>query len=150
MAGGTGGMIGACLTCPLEVVKTRLQSKALSASHAGMLSIARGIAQADGVRGFWKGLGPMLVGVVPARAVYFATYDFAKGFLNARRPEGASTHLLSAMCAGAATNVMINPVWVSCAQIVTTLFVFASITAGQHIGILYLPGETVPWPRRRW
>jgi solute carrier family 25, member 33/36 len=106
-------MLGACLTCPLEVVKTRLQSKALSASHTGMLSIARGIAQTDGVRGFWKGIGPMLVGVVPARAVYFATYDFAKGFLNARRPEGASTHLLSAMCAGSATNIMINPVWVS-------------------------------------
>ncbi len=105
-------MIGACLTCPLEVVKTRLQSKALSSPHGGILTIARRIALDEGVLGFWKGLGPMLLGVVPARAVYFATYDLAKGHLNARRPESSATHLLSAMCAGATTNFMINPVWV--------------------------------------
>ena len=110
-------MLGACLTCPLEVVKTRLQSRALAAPHAGMLSIARAIVLADGVGGLWKGIGPMLVGVVPARAVYFTTYDSAKGILNAYRPEGAATHLLAAVSAGAATNIFINPVWVRFPQL---------------------------------
>ncbi len=32
----------------------------------------------EGIKGFWKGLGPMVLGVVPARATYFATYDGTK------------------------------------------------------------------------
>ena len=115
IAGGIGGMIGATLTCPLEVIKTALQSKAYAADSAGargILSVANSIAKTDGIRGFWKGLGPMLVGVVPARATYFTAYDAAKSFLNQHRPESSSTHLLSAMAAGATTNFMINPVWV--------------------------------------
>ena len=74
-AGGCGGMMGALLTCPLEVVKTHLQSKAVLQRSIDVVQIAR----ADGVVGFWRGIGPMLAGVVPARAVNFWTYNAVKG-----------------------------------------------------------------------
>jgi len=116
VAGGMGGMFGAILTCPLEVIKTRLQSKAQAVERRvghGVLSIGTAILRNDGILGFWKGLGPMLAGVVPARAVYFAAYDFVKGTINEQRQsEDAATHLISAICAGATTNVLINPIWV--------------------------------------
>ena len=56
IAGGIGGMFGATLTCPLEVVKTRLQSKALAAEigNGGIVGVARNIVRMDGVVGFWK------------------------------------------------------------------------------------------------
>jgi solute carrier family 25 protein 33/36 len=76
IAGGAGGMVGATITCPLEVIKTRLQSRELA--NSSVWRQVGGIMKNEGIRGFWKGLGPMVVGVVPARATYFATYDGTK------------------------------------------------------------------------
>ena len=46
-------MIGATLTCPMEVVKTRMQSKALS-HQGGMITVFKTIATNEGAVGFWK------------------------------------------------------------------------------------------------
>mmetsp|Transcript_15781 Transcript_15781/g.37395 ORF Transcript_15781/g.37395 Transcript_15781/m.37395 type:complete len:326 (+) Transcript_15781:176-1153(+) len=111
IAGGIGGMAGATLTCPLEVVKTQLQSKTIELTS--VRQIIRNIAQSEGVPGFWKGLVPMLAGVVPARAVYFYTYSGSKNFLLARgHKEAAPTHLTAAVVAGTITATVINPIWV--------------------------------------
>jgi len=32
----------------------------------------------DGITGFWRGLPPTLVGIIPARSVYFFSYDATK------------------------------------------------------------------------
>ncbi|KAJ8256501.1 hypothetical protein COCON_G00186530 [Conger conger] len=85
-AGGSGGTIGAILTCPLEVVKTRLQSSSVSlfvseVQHSsvhgakskrvtpGPLRCLKLILEKEGPRSLFKGLGPNLVGVAPSRYV---------------------------------------------------------------------------------
>ncbi|KAG2179774.1 hypothetical protein INT43_003557 [Umbelopsis isabellina] len=131
VAGGVGGMIGAICTSPLDVVKTRLQStyyqqlnktnKAVAKHTTSMLGhfVETGrllvrIKQVEGARGLFKGLGPNLVGVVPARAIAFFTYGNSKRFyteLNHGK-ESPMVHLVSAATSGVVTATATNPIWV--------------------------------------
>ena len=68
----------------------------------------------EGMRALWKGLAPNLVGVVPARAIYFATYSWAKPRLTQSLGAGRETsfvHMFSAATAAFATCTVTNPIW---------------------------------------
>lgn len=121
IGGGTGGCMGALLTCPLEVVKTRFQAlhnrRAMQAavkprympSFVYAFSV---IIEKEGVQGLWKGLGPNLVGVFPSRAIYFGVYNATKGqMLTHGYSDNSLVHLLSAMAAGAAVSTATSPIW---------------------------------------
>uniref|UniRef100_A0A674E5C3 Solute carrier family 25 member 36a n=1 Tax=Salmo trutta TaxID=8032 RepID=A0A674E5C3_SALTR len=110
-----GGTVGAILTCPLEVVKTRLQSSHVTfyisevqlstvngASVArmappGPLHCLKLILEKEGPRSLFRGLGPNLVGVAPSRAIYFASYSTAKEKLSGVfEPDSTQVHMVSA------------------------------------------------------
>ncbi|KAK7159561.1 hypothetical protein R3I94_005797 [Phoxinus phoxinus] len=129
-AGGCGGTVGAILTCPLEVVKTRLQSSSVTfyisevqlstvngASMArvappGPLHCLKLILEKEGPRSLFRGLGPNLVGVAPSRAIYFAAYSTAKEKLNnVFDPDSTQVHMLSAGLAGFTAITVTNPIW---------------------------------------
>jgi len=190
VAGGVGGMTGAIVTSPFDVVKTRLQSdlfrelpaaRASSSRHSfaptaassssllGSASIAgpssggaaavpplarahavvrptgakgllwnfvetgqiiRNIYVDEGPRALFKGLGPTLIGVVPARAINFSTYANSKVILARYFPNAAVPpdipipatgnhaesspyiHLGAAAIAGVVTATATNPIWV--------------------------------------
>jgi len=65
-SGGIAGTVASTITCPLEVVKTQLQSSNVDSS-SGVRSVVKSIYKADGVPGFWRGLPPTLVGIIPSR-----------------------------------------------------------------------------------
>ncbi|XP_065604385.1 solute carrier family 25 member 36 isoform X2 [Cyrtonyx montezumae] len=131
-AGGCGGTVGAILTCPLEVVKTRLQSSSvtlyISEVHLntvngasvnrvtgvspGPLHCLKMILQKEGPRSLFRGLGPNLVGVAPSRAIYFAAYSNCKEKLNnVFNPDSTQVHMISAGVAGFTAITMTNPIW---------------------------------------
>ncbi|CAL8367371.1 unnamed protein product [Boreogadus saida] len=129
-AGGCGGTVGAILTCPLEVVKTRLQSShvtfyisnvQLSAvngasvarmSPPGPIHCLKLILEREGPRSLFRGLGPNLVGVAPSRAIYFAAYSTAKEKLNGvMEPDSTPVHMVSAGLAGFTAITATNPIW---------------------------------------
>jgi solute carrier family 25 protein 33/36 len=112
--------MSAIVTCPLEVVKTRLQAsggRSLRASVGSSFfatgSLLRAIARQEGVRGLYSGFVPTLMGVGPTRALHFGAYNAAKRavepVLGADTP---MTHMTSAACAGMASYTLGNPVWV--------------------------------------
>ncbi|ATY63035.1 mitochondrial carrier RIM2 [Cordyceps militaris] len=136
MAGGIGGITAATLTAPLDVLKTRLQSdiyqaqlraaqamqaqtarNPLSAAfyHLGdTLQILRTVQRTEGTKALFKGLGPNLVGVVPARAINFYVYGNGKRILAERWNDGQEApwvHMLAAGAAGIATSTATNPIW---------------------------------------
>ena len=79
IAGGVGGMVGAVVTSPLEVVKTRLQSSSGTSlltsyghvrtvtaptvvRYSRIWSTLTHIVLTEGAAGLFKGLGPTLMG----------------------------------------------------------------------------------------
>ncbi|KAL9540324.1 hypothetical protein MBANPS3_009737 [Mucor bainieri] len=132
VAGGTfdsvGGLVGAVCTSPLDVVKTRLQSTFYQQGiekgikHTGSVwghftetgKLLVQIKQIEGIRGYFKGLGPNLIGVIPARAINFYAYGNGKKFFSELNhgKETAIVHLASAATAGIITSTLTNPIWV--------------------------------------
>ena len=63
----------------------------------------------------FKGLGPTLVGVIPARSINFFTYGNGKQIIATKFNNGQEStwvHLCAAACAGVATGTATNPIWV--------------------------------------
>jgi len=126
VAGGVGGTVGAIVTCPLEVVKTRLQSSSSGFEIAGLpgnqraagsvYQCLRQVLVQEGIAGLFRGLGPNLVGVAPSRAIYFWAYSSCKTSLNRQALFGQRdtplVHLTSAAAAGCVSSVTTNPIWV--------------------------------------
>lgn len=132
-------MTSATLTSPLDVLKTRLQSdfyqhqldisrKAKGIPPPSALSIPRSallhfnetfqilfsVHRIEGWRALFKGLGPNLIGVVPARAINFYTYGNGKRIISERFNNGreaAWVHWTAAATAGVCTGTATNPIW---------------------------------------
>lgn len=163
-AGAGGGLVASIATCPLDVIKTKLQAqRAIQGQQAYLgvfgvycvhfcfstfqykficcfswkydLGTMKSILRENGLRGFYRGLGPTMLGYLPTWAIYFAVYDGIKtvfgdppdGSLHSKRLYPAaqvkgyqpvirehpwSLHILSAMTAGATSTICTNPLWV--------------------------------------
>lgn len=139
VAGGLGGMCGAIVTSPFDVVKTRLQSSLFREKHTSVGVVGGGVAalpqrsggllwnfvetghilrdiyRDESPRALFKGLGPTLVGVIPARSINFYTYGNGKqiiaNYFN-HGQENSYVHLAAAAVAGVVTGTATNPIWV--------------------------------------
>uniref|UniRef100_A0A3Q2PZF7 Solute carrier family 25 member 36 n=1 Tax=Fundulus heteroclitus TaxID=8078 RepID=A0A3Q2PZF7_FUNHE len=103
-AGGCGGTVGAILTCPLEVVKTRLQSSSITLYVSEVrLSTVNGASVAR-----VSPPGPLHC----LKAIYFAAYSTAKEKLNGvLEADSTQVHMLSAGMAGFTAITATNPIW---------------------------------------
>ncbi|TDH66877.1 hypothetical protein CCR75_005352 [Bremia lactucae] len=85
VCGGTAGIASSLLTFPIDVVRRRLQISAIHAKPAGIKPTSLGIAselfQAQGIRGFYRGLTPELMKVVPMVGITFGTFERLKKLL---------------------------------------------------------------------
>lgn len=127
LSGGLAGTISATTTLPLEVVKTQLQSSRLGRSTRSPIAMARLIFEQQGVGGFFKGLQPMLIGIIPTRAIYFWAYGETKSVLHPRLGDSPLNHLLSAFSAGITSNTVMNPWW----MVKTRFQILADKSVGQ-------------------
>ncbi|TEB22067.1 mitochondrial carrier [Coprinellus micaceus] len=77
--------------------------------------IIRDIYVHESPRALFKGLGPTLVGVVPARSINFFTYGNGKQVIASTFNDGVENsyvHLGAAALAGVVTSTATNPIWV--------------------------------------
>lgn len=82
VAGGLAGGVAACLTTPLDCVKTALQTNDPRIRHATTFGeAARQLYTAQGSAAFWKGVKPRVVSNVPATAICWTAYEMAKYYL---------------------------------------------------------------------
>ncbi|CAI8504020.1 unnamed protein product [Hanseniaspora opuntiae] len=95
IAGGIGGMAGCVATCPLDLVKTRLQS--------------------DGYRAYLHTKSPSTtMFIFNSVIINFFTYGLAKDLYSKtfnNGQENAKIHLLAAATAGVTTSTATNPIW---------------------------------------
>ncbi|KAJ1954309.1 hypothetical protein GGI12_005818, partial [Dipsacomyces acuminosporus] len=125
IAGAGAGCVSSVVTCPLDVVKTRLQYQGVLQEkylrqgympYRGTFNTLGRILSEEGVRGLYRGLAPMLMGYLPTWGIYFTVYEDLKSKLStqAENPLIGHTgvHIVSAMSAGATTSLLTNPIWV--------------------------------------
>jgi solute carrier family 25 folate transporter 32 len=97
IAGATGGFASGVVTCPLDVIKTKLQAQggfragngqnASAAVYQGMFGTARVIWSEEGLRGLYRGLGPIILGYLPTWAVWFTVYGKSKTYFSTKTGE---------------------------------------------------------------
>lgn len=80
-SGFMSGTIAAAATCPLDVVKTRLQVTSKQQQPLPPWAIARNLLREEGPRAFWKGLEHRVLWIAPSMAITIAVYEFLKGFV---------------------------------------------------------------------
>ena len=129
VAGGVAGCTAAVLTCPLEVIKTKLQSRSLARSS--FLHVVRSTWLTEGYKGFFRGLVPLLSGeypvacpscvlphvtfpsgVLPGRALYFSVYTFCKENAATFPVSSHVTHVAAAAAAGITSQTVLSPIYV--------------------------------------
>lgn len=124
-AGGLAGTISATLTAPIEIVKTQLQASVMRS--ASPVEVVNKIWRTDGLKGFFKGIQPLLVGIIPTRAIYFWSYSASKEGYVKYLGDGPLNHLASAFTAGITSNTITNPLW----MVKTRFQLIADTTKGQ-------------------
>ncbi len=102
LAGAMGGFVSGIVTCPLDVIKTKLQAQGGFAAsqmpgqpggagnphhvYRGLVGTASVIWREEGLRGMYRGLGPIILGYLPTWAVWFTVYNKSKRWLAQDRP----------------------------------------------------------------
>lgn len=90
IAGALGGFTSGVVTCPLDVIKTKLQAQGAAAAakgaghsrmYNGLVGTASVIWREEGIRGMYRGLGPIVLGYLPTWAVWFTVYNKSKVYL---------------------------------------------------------------------
>lgn len=79
--GSISGSVGATSVYPLNLVRTRLQASGSSGHpqrYTGAYDVFTKTLEQDGIRGFYRGLGPTLAKVVPAVSISYVVYEHSK------------------------------------------------------------------------
>ncbi|KAI8063190.1 mitochondrial carrier domain-containing protein [Gongronella butleri] len=79
--GMVSGCIGATSVYPLNMIRTRLQAQGTPGHpyrYTSAFDAASKTYQIDGVKGFYRGLGPTLFKVVPSVSISYAVYEMSK------------------------------------------------------------------------
>ncbi|XP_071444279.1 mitochondrial glutathione transporter SLC25A40-like [Hetaerina americana] len=84
VAGASARTWAVTLVSPLELVRTKMQSKRLNYYEAGQA--VKSLVQYEGILGLWKGLWPTLMRDVPFSAIYWLNYEAIKNTFSQKNP----------------------------------------------------------------
>ncbi|KAI5467203.1 mitochondrial carrier domain-containing protein [Mariannaea sp. PMI_226] len=150
LAGAIGGFTSGIVTCPLDVIKTKLQAQGAYTAinkgrhvghpklYNGLVGTASVIWREEGVRGLYRGLGPIVMGYLPTWAVWFTVYNKCKVWLGQHHENTFVINLWSSIIAGASSTIVTNPIWV----IKTRLMSQSHISHLHHENLFPKPGST--------
>ncbi|KAK1271385.1 Mitochondrial adenine nucleotide transporter ADNT1 [Acorus gramineus] len=82
--GTISGALGATCVYPLQVIRTRMQAQHMNADAAykGMSDVFWRTLKIEGLRGFYKGIFPNLLKVVPSASITYLVYESMKKSLD--------------------------------------------------------------------
>nr|XP_023021408.1 solute carrier family 25 member 40-like isoform X1 [Leptinotarsa decemlineata] len=85
ISGATARTLSVSIVSPLELIRTKMQSRKLSYLEIG--EALKILVRQDGVRGLWKGIFPTLYRDVPFSAIYWMSYETIKVLLGGPDPQ---------------------------------------------------------------
>ena len=81
--GGLAGIIAQSICFPLDTVRRRMQMA--NSPYSGTVNCFSTIFKVEGFSGFYKGMAPNAVKVIPNNAIRFMVFEFLKDKVGARR-----------------------------------------------------------------
>jgi solute carrier family 25 folate transporter 32 len=143
VAGVGSGLLASIVCAPLDVLRTRLQVWGeMSGTAASGMTVVREIVRDEGWRGGFRGLGATLLTVPCFWGIYFPLYDDLKHKFESKHRSPSLVHCWSAVLAGAAADIICNPMFVVRTRLQTEALHGAVTPSGivQTIKILYGEG----------
>ncbi|KAF9401375.1 mitochondrial thiamine pyrophosphate transporter [Mortierella sp. AD011] len=78
ISGANAGIIATACTYPFDLLRTRFAIQQDVKVYTGIVQACRHIYHADGIPGFYRGMSPALLQVIPYMGIMFASYDTLK------------------------------------------------------------------------
>jgi solute carrier family 25 (mitochondrial thiamine pyrophosphate transporter), member 19 len=75
ISGATAGAVATTLTYPLDLLRTRFAAQGNRKVYKSLRGAIWEIGRDEGFKGFFRGLGPGLAGIVPFMGIFFVTYE---------------------------------------------------------------------------
>lgn len=75
IAGASAGAVATTATYPLDLLRTRFAAQGNDKVYTSLLASIREIAQNEGPRGFFQGLGAGVGQIIPYMGMFFTTYE---------------------------------------------------------------------------
>jgi len=85
LSGLTARMVSVVVSCPLELLRTNLQSHARLAHQQNGFRLLQAKVRAEGVKSLWTGLGPTIMRDVPFSVIYWTSYERIKEMITKQR-----------------------------------------------------------------
>lgn len=115
IAGGIAGALGAAVANPTDLIKVRMQAPYVpgqTARYAHTWDAIRQIYTTEGVRGFYKGVGPTTLRACVLTGTQLPSYDHSKHLLLSTGwlKDGMAAHFVCAMFAGLVCSTSTSPI----------------------------------------
>ena len=77
LASATAGLVGRLFCHPIDTIKAKLQIS----DKGSIRDVIRSTIKKEGLQGFYRGVGAVIIGGVPGVTVYISSYDYSKSYL---------------------------------------------------------------------
>ena len=117
IAGAAAGCFATILLHPLDLVKTRMQVQEFGnrrlPMYNSLVHACRTIFRLEGLRGLYQGVWPNVIGSTVSWGMYMHLYNEGKVRIKSARPHtpDSAVYVAAASCAGAATSLVVHPLF---------------------------------------
>jgi solute carrier family 25 aspartate/glutamate transporter 12/13 len=114
--GSIAGAFGAFMVYPIDLVKTRMQNQRGTAGqmlYKNSLDCASKVLKNEGLKGFYSGVSPQMIGVAPEKAIKLTVNDFVRGKLT-DKGTGKIWYPYEVLAGGTAGGCQVVSVFVLC------------------------------------
>ncbi|XP_076650734.1 mitochondrial glycine transporter isoform X1 [Halictus rubicundus] len=115
LAGSLSGTFSTILFQPLDLIKTRLQSRAnlhLDSPKSGTVGTVIHIIQKENVFGLWRGMTPSITRVIPGVGLYFSTLHWLKHTFQLKDPLTSTEAMFLGITARSMSGALLIPITV--------------------------------------
>ncbi|XP_039312556.1 mitochondrial glycine transporter isoform X2 [Solenopsis invicta] len=131
LAGSFSGTFSTILFQPLDLVKTRLQSRVngpIGAPKNGMLGTVAHIIQKENIFGLWRGMTPSITRVIPGVGLYFSSLHWLKHAFNLEEPLTALQAISLGVTARSMSGALLIPITVVKTRFESGVYKYNSIS----------------------